>query len=106
MERARRRFSELLSAGLAGAPSVGVEDLTVAEGLPGRVYRPADPAGATVVFLHGGGWTVGSVADYDGSSPAQPFCCTPTGRADHAPLTGRRARPTVRCARGTGPGRR
>jgi acetyl esterase len=44
LDRARGRFSALLAAGLAGAPAVG----------------------ATVVFLHGGGWTVGSVADYDG----------------------------------------
>jgi acetyl esterase len=64
--RARSRFSEMLAAGLAGAPAVDAEDVSLADGLTGRVYRPADAAGATVVFLHGGGWTVGSVADYDG----------------------------------------
>jgi acetyl esterase len=70
LEEARRRFVELLSRGLAGGPDVpwtaaAVE--TPAGELPARVYRPrTDPAGATVVLLHGGGWTVGDVAGYDG----------------------------------------
>src|SRR4051794_40370807 len=66
LDRARSRFGELLSLGLAGAPPVEAEDVSLADGLTGRVYRPADARGATVVFLHGGGWTVGGVADYDG----------------------------------------
>jgi len=66
LDRARARFSELLSAGLAGAPAVPAEDVVLGDGLTGRVYRPAGAGSATVVFLHGGGWTVGSVADYDG----------------------------------------
>ena len=65
-EQARARFSSLLAAGLAGAPAVPAQDVSLADGLTGRVYRPADARSATVVFLHGGGWTVGSVADYDG----------------------------------------
>jgi acetyl esterase len=66
LDRARTRFSELLAAGLAGGPAVPAEDLSLADGLTGRVYRPAEARGATVVLLHGGGWSVGSVADYDG----------------------------------------
>jgi acetyl esterase len=66
LDVARRRFSELLTAGLAGAPEVDADDVLLDGGLPARVYRPADARGATVVFLHGGGWTLGSVADYDG----------------------------------------
>jgi acetyl esterase len=66
LDRARARFSELLAAGLAGGPDVDVQDVALPDGLTGRVYRPASAGGATVVFLHGGGWTVGSVADYDG----------------------------------------
>jgi acetyl esterase len=66
LAEARRRFSELLSAGLAGAPDVPAADAELGNGLTGRIYRPAEPGGATVVWLHGGGWTVGSVADYDG----------------------------------------
>lgn len=61
LDRARSRFSELLAAGLAGAPELDVAELPI-----GRLYRPSEPSGVTVVFLHGGGWTVGSVADYDG----------------------------------------
>ena len=63
---ARRRFAALLEAGLAGAPEVAVEDLGLPGGLPARAYRPAEPRGATVVLLHGGGWTLGSVDGYDG----------------------------------------
>jgi acetyl esterase len=66
LAQARARFGALLRAGLAGGPSVPAEDVILAAGLPGRVYRPADARGGTVVLLHGGGWTVGSVADYDG----------------------------------------
>jgi acetyl esterase len=66
LTEARRRFSALLSAGLAGAPDVRSDDVDLGGGLTGRAYRPADPRGATVVLLHGGGWTLGSVADYEG----------------------------------------
>ena len=66
LDAARGRFSELLTAGLAGAPEVEAEDVALDDGLTARVYRPAAARGATVVFLHGGGWTLGSVADYDG----------------------------------------
>jgi acetyl esterase len=66
LDEARRRFSALLAAGLAGGPAVETADVVLPDGLTGRTYRPADPRGATVVLLHGGGWTVGDVADYDG----------------------------------------
>ena len=66
LDAARSRFSALLAAGLAGAPDVRTTELTLAERLTARIYRPAAPRGATVVLLHGGGWTLGSVADYDG----------------------------------------
>jgi acetyl esterase len=66
LEAARRRFSALLALGLAGGPEVATAEVDLGGGLTARTYRPADPHGATVVFLHGGGWTVGSVADYDG----------------------------------------
>ena len=66
LDAARERFSALLAAGLAGGPDVPSDDLDLGGGLTARRYRPVDPRGATVVLLHGGGWTVGSVADYDG----------------------------------------
>lgn len=45
-----------------------VEDLTIAGGLPVRLYTPradADPM-RLVLFVHGGGWVVGSIASHDG----------------------------------------
>jgi acetyl esterase/lipase len=70
LDEARRRFTELLARGLAGGPDVAWTAAAVdtpAGELPARVYRPEQGAdGATVVLLHGGGWTVGDVAAYDG----------------------------------------
>ena len=66
LAQARRRFDALLAAGLAGAPDVATEELHLGAGLRARSHRPADPQGTTVVFLHGGGWTLGDVAGYDG----------------------------------------
>jgi acetyl esterase len=48
-----------------------VRDLEIptdAGAVPVRVYRPGDEADAAlpvVVFFHGGGWTIGSIDDYD-----------------------------------------
>ncbi len=66
LEQARQRFSELLALGLAGGPPADVATVDLGGGLTGRTYRAGPPSGATVVFLHGGGWTVGDVHDYDG----------------------------------------
>jgi acetyl esterase len=52
---------------LAGEPERvhAVEDRD-AEGVPVRIYRPApDDDLPIVVYLHGGGWTIGSVEQYD-----------------------------------------
>ena len=43
---------------------LSVDDVTL-NGVPARDYRPVANPIATIVFYHGGGWTVGSVADYD-----------------------------------------
>jgi acetyl esterase len=67
LAEARRRFGELLRRGLAGAPDVPTEDLVLDGGLTLRVHRPAaGRSGATVVYLHGGGWTLGDLDVYDG----------------------------------------
>ena len=63
---ARRRFAALLESGLAGAPEVAVEELDLRGGLSARCYTPTRPQGGTIVFFHGGGWTVGSVEAHDG----------------------------------------
>jgi len=57
----------LLYASACGEPEAvyAVGDLD-ADGVPVRVYRPsADDGLPVVVFLHGGGWTIGSVDVYD-----------------------------------------
>ncbi len=66
LEVARARFEELLGLGLAGAPEVAVGTVELAAGLTADRYDPPRPGGATVVFLHGGGWTVGTARGYAG----------------------------------------
>jgi len=41
-----------------------VRELRIGE-LPARLYRPDPDASALVVYLHGGGWTVGSLDSHD-----------------------------------------
>lgn len=49
----------------SGGPEMrSIEDATIG-GVPVRDYRPTAAPRATILFLHGGGWTVGSVSDYD-----------------------------------------
>ncbi len=43
-----------------------VRDLLIDGTTPARLYRPAADAGALVVYFHGGGWVLGSVALSDG----------------------------------------
>lgn len=52
---------------IKGLPSkVSVHDLSVATGLAARLYRPsAASALPLMVFLHGGGWVVGSIDSHD-----------------------------------------
>lgn len=38
---------------------------TQVEGVPVRFYRPPDPSGGSLVFLHGGGWVLGSIETHD-----------------------------------------
>lgn len=66
LEAARTRFAELLARGLAGGPDVPSAAIDPDGGPAARVYRPAGGSGATIVFLHGGGWTVGDLDAYDG----------------------------------------
>jgi acetyl esterase len=52
---------------MAGAPEAvfAVDDVD-ADGVPVRVYRPSpDPDLPVIVFFHGGGWTIGTVEQYD-----------------------------------------
>ncbi len=66
VEDARRLLHR--QAALAGGlqPIGSVRELSVA-GRPGRLYVPRDapPVGPLLVFLHGGGWVVGSLESHD-----------------------------------------
>ena len=56
---------------ITGLPNrVQVRELTLRPGLGGRLYTPPDAASPlpVLVYLHGGGWVVGSSATHD------PFC--------------------------------
>jgi acetyl esterase len=56
-----------LVAMTAGEPEAvfAIDDVD-ADGVPARVYRPSpEPDLPVVVFFHGGGWTIGTVDQYD-----------------------------------------
>jgi acetyl esterase len=61
-------FFGLFSAG----PDVAFEDRLI-EGRPTvavRVYRPSSPPSAVILYLHGGGWVLGSVQTFHGITSA------------------------------------
>jgi acetyl esterase len=76
-ERVRMRRALMMKAlearggAIPGLPN-GVEarDVRMTAGLKGRLYTPRDakPALPVLIYLHGGGWVVGSVETHD------PFC--------------------------------
>lgn len=72
VEVARRKFNELPRREIH--PELSVEDREIpgpAGPIPVRVYRPPAPDGATlpvVVFIHGGGWSVGNLDSYDSTA--------------------------------------
>jgi acetyl esterase len=71
LQEARDGLALLLGAGTADAPTVAEVRDVDAGGVPARVYRPAPrDVRPVVVFLHGGGWTLGSVDAYDGVARA------------------------------------
>jgi acetyl esterase len=66
IDEVRTGFGMLVTMGAGAAEEVfAIEDLD-ADGVPVRVYRPSpDPDLPVVVYFHGGGWTIGSVAQFD-----------------------------------------
>jgi acetyl esterase len=75
-ERVRMRRAQMMKTledrgAIPGLPN-GVEgrDLTMAQGLKARLYTPPDakPPSPVLIYLHGGGWVIGSVETHD------PFC--------------------------------
>ena len=69
-----RAASEIRLADLWGPKEdvAGIEDLTYTSAghrIRARLYRPDDAIG-TILFIHGGGWVVGSLDTHDGSARA------------------------------------
>jgi acetyl esterase/lipase len=70
VEAARQRFRDIPRAEVH--PEVSSEDRRIdgpAGPIPVRIYRPPTGSAATpgvVVFIHGGGWSVGDLDSYDG----------------------------------------
>lgn len=71
-----RRMIDEAAADLFGEPDPvdAVED-DDADGVPVRLYRPAGGERRALVYLHGGGWVLGSLASHD------PLCRTLAARS-------------------------
>ncbi|HEY1738278.1 MAG TPA: alpha/beta hydrolase, partial [Acidimicrobiia bacterium] len=63
----RAQFGMLMQLGLGAVPEAVQMHEASADGVPVRVYTPDGGASPKpiVVFIHGGGWTIGSASDYD-----------------------------------------
>ena len=103
VEASRQRFRDLPRRPVH--PDVRTEDRTIdgpAGPIPIRVYRPPTDSEATlpvVVFLHGGGWSVGDLDTYDGepaitrSGRARWWCRWITGWRPNTPTPPRSKMP-------------
>ncbi len=66
LQQIRNGFGMLVLAGAGEVEPVFSTSDHDADGVPVRVYRPSPEAALpVVVFFHGGGWTIGSVDQYD-----------------------------------------
>ena len=63
VERAREGYRNWNLLAPAGPELASVED--VADPVPMRVYRPSTDVRPVVLWMHGGGWCLGSVEEYD-----------------------------------------
>ena len=68
---ARRRSDAATIPWSDGAPEIPARDITVDLGshrMRGRLYSPtAEPLRTVIVYVHGGGWTFGSIDTHDGT---------------------------------------
>ncbi|KMO80864.1 alpha/beta hydrolase [Mycolicibacterium obuense] len=70
-ESARRRFAELPRAEVFPEVTTTEQSITGPAGpVPVRIYRPATEAAVlpVVIFIHGGGWSVGDLDTYDAAA--------------------------------------
>ncbi len=66
LQEVRAGFATLVMTGAGPAQEVFATEDADADGVPVRIYRPvADPSLPVVVYFHGGGWTIGSVDQFD-----------------------------------------
>ena len=66
LQEIRDGFATLVVMGAGPPEAVFAITDADADGVPVRVYRPApDPALPVIVYFHGGGWTIGSVEQFD-----------------------------------------
>jgi acetyl esterase len=73
VEEARRNFEADFAAVGPGEDVHEVQDMQVpvtGGAIPVRLYRPRAGRSSTVVYLHGGGWLLGSVESHDGLARA------------------------------------
>jgi len=68
----------LLGAGRPVEQREMIDVPTRAGAVPALLLRPAAPARGTIVYLHGGGWVIGAIADYEVLARA---LCVETGCA-------------------------
>ncbi|MGI5133064.1 alpha/beta hydrolase [Pseudonocardia sp. CA-107938] len=65
LPEARAAYDQLAAFAGAPAPVASTEDVS-AGGVPARLYRPeGEGPHPVLIFLHGGGWVLGSAAGYD-----------------------------------------
>jgi acetyl esterase len=67
-EAARDGFDRLIKLIGAGPAVAAVRDVEIPVGgasIGARIYEPADSNGATIIYLHGGGWVVGGLDSFD-----------------------------------------
>ncbi len=66
LQEIRNSFTGLVVMGAGPAEAVFAIEDADADGVPVRIYRPSpDPDLPVIVYFHGGGWTIGSVAQFD-----------------------------------------
>ncbi len=66
VDEIRNSFAGLVVMGAGPVEEVLAIDHRDADGVPVRIYRPSvDPDLPVVVYFHGGGWTIGSVEQFD-----------------------------------------
>ncbi len=66
LQEIRDSFAALVVMGAGPAEAVFAIEDADADGVPVRIYRPSpDPDLPVIVYFHGGGWTIGSVDQFD-----------------------------------------